>query len=279
MFDVTNTANPFVWILWLGLVVLVGALIYLGMRPIDWRTRRWGIAIAGVILAVGLLGGLVVPFAAQTTGGSTPAPSGATAISTVQTATFVTGETFLANTNTIQVDIVYNSTGHVFCVEATNATCAATAHTYVNIPFKLSRSDTINATYGFNAVVNSIFTLTPSGATTAYSPIAYTAASSTSGGVWQMKWSAGSLAGAFPSQQNAPTVATGVAPDLVGVGAFGGTSLTLGITLGGANSTSGNFINGATIYNTYSCQIVFSGGGGVTPASDTVSFLLLGIHA
>jgi hypothetical protein len=265
------------WLLVVGIVAAIGGFIY----AVWMRASVKGLQTGVVVLAVGVVTILVASFAAPTTGSVStqppPQPT-ASAIVSVNTAMLQTNASWAPATHTLTYKVADQSGKYYLC--ATNNSAAGTGcskgstPTFLGVPLSFARGDSGNFSAGFYTTINGIPTATPSGGTTAYSVIGYTAATSTSGGVWQISYSSGSLKGANPSQ-NAPSVASGLGPNLVGVGAFGTASEYLGFTLAGTNSTSSGFTGtGYAQYTTESFTIAFSGGAGATPAAITVDIIL-----
>lgn len=287
LFDPTTAGGL---IFWIGMIIFLAAAVIgaalVGLRNVKFaRSMIWPIIIGLVVVGVGLLVGFATP---APTASSAPSIPGATVNTVVNSANFVGGETWTPSTNTVVVSLVYNSTaGGVFVAPKvgftgsgsnTGEACGSSTacHQYVVIPAKLARTDSINQTAGFTLQVNGIPTLTSTGSNpTVYAPIGYTAATSTSGGVWKIAWSAGSLSGISPSQ-NAPSVTSGVGANVVGVPAFGSYSTALSLTLGGGNTTAGVWGSLAQNYTTYTSTINVTGGSGSTPAFLTVQWILIG---
>ncbi|MDE1821567.1 MAG: hypothetical protein KGI98_12070 [Euryarchaeota archaeon] len=278
--SLTDFTQLYSWLFLIGIAVVVITLavwgLVRGVRP----TRVLGAFAVGVVIIVAAVFGAQLFGTALCTTNCAPAPAPATATTAVSivSANFVTGETLQLSPLTVNVDLVFNTSSAAFCVTNVLQKCPAAAHNYVVIPVQLSRTDNINATYGFTTALNNIPTLTNSSTGLVFAPIGYTAATSTSPGIWKVQWNAGSISGTNPTQ-NAPSVTSGVGSDLVGVPAFGSKVVALSLSLAGGNSTTGTFGYMANGYATYPMQIAIGGGGGATPSFVTVNFVFLGTHA
>jgi len=281
-------ANIWDGILVLAIVFLVIAALGSILALIQGAVRegKWigGIFVSlfAVFLLVSVFGATFAPVSTACTPGTagcpvTPAPTGASAISSVVTGSLQGCVSFNSQSNTFTVPLVWNTTGKYFAC-GTSVGFTGSMPKYVVLWFSLARADTLNSTYGFTGVTNGIYTLTNSTTSIAYSPIGYTAATSSANGQWLIKWNAGSTSGAYPSQ-NAPSVTSGVGSTLVGVPAFGSKTMAYSFCLAGSNSTSGNFYYSATTFASYSFNIAFGGGSGVTPTQYTVATTVIGSHA
>lgn len=289
MASLTNFATAGGLAFLIGIMVLIVAGILAAVAAVMRQAKM--IKVVGITVALGvtvLVSGVLIA-------ALTPAPTaivasvpGTTVNTVVNSANFVTGQIWTPSTNAVTVSLVYNSTGAKiftaptvgFTGSGTNAkeACGSSTacHGYVVIPMKLARTDSVNQTAGFTLTINGIPTLTSTGSNpTLYSPVGYTAASTTSGGVWKISWSAGSLNGINPSQ-NAPTVTSGVAANVVGVQAFNSYSTVLSIALGGNSSTSGTWGTLAQNFTTYATTVAVTGGAGSTPAAITINWILIG---
>jgi hypothetical protein len=238
------------------------------------------IAIVAVVVILLVLSavGVITLFPAAQQKQSQPV-AGASAIASIVTGDLQTNSSYAPASHTLTFKLAYDTSTSAYYDVLANTSNDVISHApqFINVPIQLSRSDALNSSAGFNIVVNSLPTGTASGTTTAYSPIGYTASTSTSGGVWQFTFSAGSLKDSHPSQ-NAPTVASGLGPDLIGVSSFSSSTVTLGFTLAGGNSTSAAFAStGYAQYTTeqFSIAISGSGTGTVTPAAILVDLILI----
>lgn len=267
----------------IGLVLLlVGGL---GNYRASAGVAIGSLGIAGLLTVVAILGAPTPIAGCVTSCGGT---SGTPASFAVSFGTLPTGATYYPASETIQAQIQANTTASAFCLHNTNASACpfatastANGHGYLLIPITLSRTDFGNFTAGATLCLNNIPTLIPPGGSAAYSWVGYTAATTSSGGIWKVSWTTGSLAGANPTQ-NAPAVTSGVGCNTVGVPAFGSKATSLVIDLGGANSTGFNFETAMTLLTNYPLTLSISGAAGttVTPtASYTIEAIPIGIHS
>jgi len=268
----------YAWLFFVGILFVVGGVLAYGLVHGVKPTHALMVGVVGGLLVFGAyLGAQAAPTVCTVGCAVTPAPTSASIAVTVTSANFVTGQTLTLSPLSVSIDLVYNTTSSAFCVTNVLQKCPAAAHNYAVLPLVLSRTDNINATYGFTTTINGIPTLTNSSTGLVFSPVGYTSATSTSPGIWKLQWSAGSIANTNPTQ-NAPSVTSGVG-NLVGVPAFGSKAVALSVAFAGGNSTTGTFGWMATGYATYPMQIAFGGGGGATPAIVTVNFVFLGTHS
>lgn len=272
-----------------GIVIAIigGILLAVFVATRNVKIIKGGVAT--VLVGLALVG--IGVFAASL-GPATPPPAatvpGTTVNTVVNSANFQTGQVWTPASTAVTVSLVYNSTAGTINVapkvgftgsgsnsgEACGTSTAC--HGYIVIPLKLARTDSVNQTAGFTLKLNGIPTLTSTGSNpTLYSTIGYTASTTTSGGVWKVSWSAGSLAGINPSE-NAPTVTSGVAGNVVGVQAFNSYTTVFSATLGGTNSTSGVWGTLAQNFTTYTSTLSITGGGGSTPSAITINWIEIG---
>lgn len=285
MVDIWNPNNWQFWGLIGGLIVLIGGIVWAA-------TTRSVKSVAGglIVVVVGgllLFGSIGASFSTQTTtglpcpGAGCPVNTTGTAIVGFTTTGYPTGEaaalTYVANTHTIDLETLYNDTNSALIVETSQSSTLGKVF-YLN--FTYSRSDAGNFTAGFTSQIVGIPELTDSSNGLQYAPIGYVAASSTSGGVWQILYDAtygGAFSGTYPSV-NAPS-ATSTQADLTGVTSFGTAKLSMKFTMAGntgSGSTSGLFGTLATEFTDYSFQVSFAGGAGTTPSSYTINFEFAG---
>ena len=288
MFSTDFTQLP-AWIWLVGVIVVIAGAVWAAwMRSVKGLTTGMVVVVVGVVLI--LLGGAISPAAANAGGTPTPSPSACATCSgivSVQTKGLVAGaaqtnaSSYNSATHTITEYIGYDTSTNAFVAVHSNGTGAfAVAGTYLVIPLSIARSDVNNQTAGFNVAVTGVPTFTPSGSSTTYSILGYSAASGSSGGTWAFTFGAGSLKGSSPSQA-APSVTTGLGPDLVGVPVFGSATAYIYMPLAGQNSTvapTSAQINGAggiTPFSTYTFDVSVSGGAGATPSTIAVNLVYL----
>ncbi len=283
--SLTDFTQVWAWVLVAGFLIIVFVIIAAALATgVGPKKIIGGVALGIAFVGVAWLGAFLQPAPACVTNcGTAPVAGASVAVSLPFSASYPTGQTLTVSPLSVTADLVMNSstTAGVMCLQngvgSTHA-CAATAHNYEVIPVKLSRTDNINATAGFTICINSIATLTNSSTGIVYSPLGYTAATSSSPGIWKVQWNTGSIGGANPTQP-APATLSGVACDLVGVPAFGSATVTLSISLPGSNSTSANFGYLATQYSNYPFTLSVTGQSGAaaaTPASIPVNEVFTG---
>jgi hypothetical protein len=273
----TNLATYFLII---GVILVIAGIVLMA-----WMHKTVKAIAAGLVtFAVGALL-VLVAFGTAPTSLAGPAPvnnvPGTSAIATFSTTGYWTGQTaamtYLASSHTINLDFGYNKTASAFEVYTSAAHTVTAAYEVFWLNFTYSRSDAINQTAGFYSQITGIPTVVPTSSSTAYSPIGYTAATSTSGGVWSINYDAtygGSFSGTQPNV-NAPTV-TSTQLDLTGVAPFGSAKLSMKFTMAGNGGTSGLAYSALTQYASYPFNVVFTGGQGVTPTQYTVNLVYLG---
>lgn len=259
------------FVMGLVLVALAFVLIFVlrgkGMRP------AVGVGLLGVVVIVlGLVGGALAP-AATTTPPIAP-PAAACAVQLASAPALATGETWNTISNTLTVDLVYNKTSNFFFVSSTVGASTSKPN-YVLFPIKLVRTDPINQTFSFPVSIASIPTANSLGATpTTYSVVGNTPATSTTPGIWQAYFSAGTLANQKPTV-SAPSVSTNVISDGTPVTSFGSVTSVLHISLAGGNSTSAPTLFAEALQNYTSYPMTVSVGNG-SPSLLTIDFILIG---
>jgi hypothetical protein len=251
------------WAFLAGIVVILAGFIWAAI------TRELK-AVLSSLVVIGV--GVVVAFIAVSV--PVAAPSSVVHQGPQYTAIFSSGTGTSSNltlnsaTHTLTLVDAYYAAGSTYAIpKSGSSTVNAASPTTFSIGVHLARSDPNNQTAGFDITVADLPTLTNATTGTIYSPIAYTAATSASPGVWSIVYTNGSLSGDHPSV-NAPSVTT-LNPDLLGVPAFSGAQVTLTFTLGGAG-----FHYLTTAYASYSFSIEISDGT-ATPAAYTVTITTL----
>ncbi len=221
-----DPTTPWFYVMLIGIILVVIVLVAAAlMRQIHVKATLGLVGVGCVLIIAARLGPLAFPapstacVAGWTVSGCSASSANPVSFSSiVNTGILQSGVSCNTITDVCTVDVVYNSTAAALYVAPklgftgsgsnTGEACGSSTacKTFVNLPFKLVRTDTYNATQAVTAVQNGIPTLTSTGSNpTAYAPIGYTAQTSSAPGTWQEKWSVGSLSGTFPSQ-NAPTV-------------------------------------------------------------------------
>jgi len=282
--SLTDFTQIWAWLLVAGFLIVVfvvaAAAMATGVGP---KKILGGVAFGIILIGVAWLGSFLQPTPACVTNCTTGPVAGASVAVSLPSGGYPSGQTLSVSPLAVTDDLVMNSStaAGAMCLQngaGASHACAATAHNYEVIPVKLSRTDNINATAGFTICINSIATLTNSSTGIVYSPLGYTAATSSSPGIWKVQWNTGSIGGANPVQP-APQTLSGVACDLVGVPAFGSLTAVLSISLPGSNSTSANFGYLATQYSNYPFTLSVTGANGAaasTPASIPINEVFTG---
>lgn len=257
------------------LLVIGGVLSFFALRGrIHWAMNVTAIVAGGLLF----FGGAWVA-AAMVGGGPAPnaPPTAGVLVQLASSPGLLAGETWNSITNTMTVDVVYNTSTNAWMVQ--NVLTGVASHpNWVNLPLKLVRSDAINATYAFPVSVTSIPTFNSLGTNpTTYSFVGYTSATSTSPGIWQVFFSAGTLANQKPTV-SAPGVATNVLNDPCAVNAFNSLSPILKVSLGGGNSTSAPTLSAEAVQN-YTTYPMTIGIGQGSPSGVTLDFIPIGWHS
>lgn len=283
--SLTDFTQIWAWLLVGGIaiiaIVVVAGYMATGVGP---KKIAGGVGVGLVVVLIAFVGAQVSVVSTGSIVNQCLPSQGCTAavsVSLPNSANYPTGQTLNLNPLSVTVDTVMNATtaAGAMCLQngvgATHA-CAASAHNYIVLPVKLSRTDNYNATAGFTICINGISTLTNSSTGIVYSSLGYVAATTSSPGIWKVQWNTGSIGGANPTNP-APATLSGVACDLVGVPAFSSATVVLSISLPGSNSTSANFGYLATQYSNYGFTLAVSGGSGATPASVPVNIVFTGV--
>lgn len=258
-----------------GILALVGFILAYTRVSVKGGSALGGAGIIAIVLIV-LIYPLVSVAPASIASSTCPVTGGCT-VNTLENSalSLASGETWSSSTNTLTVDIVYNSTGSALHVCAAVTPCASTTNNYVLLPLKLIRTDTYNGTAAFAMNIATVPTVTSLGTSpTVYSFLGYKAATGTTPATWQAYWSAGTTASLNPTVV-APTVTTNILPDSVPVTSFSSTVNVLHVSLAGGNSTSAPFAWGQALlnYTTYPMTLSI---GSSTPSIVTINFVVIG---
>jgi hypothetical protein len=237
------------------------------------RRNKKGSAVAVAVIAVvvifalillGLYVAGVIPSASSSKPAPQPTPApGASVITTIPSGDYTGNLSVNTATHVISGAINWDSVSSDFVLGAHHG-----APTTFGISVQMSRSDGLNSSAGFNVGISNIPTAANTSSGTFYSPIAYTAATSSAPGIWSIVYTNGSLNGQKPSVAAPSTVTTN--PDLLGVAAYGSGIVKMTFALGG----SGFYNLQPAQYSSYSFTITVSGAGSgmtATPSSWTVT--------
>lgn len=284
---VLDLSTPAGWLFWGGAFVLaIGVIVGLanwfgGKTP---KGFGWAIALVVVGFVVLLVGqGTVGYFAPASSTNVQPAPSSAAITSYVSTTGFPSGGnltnalTWNQGTATVQGYLVYNSTSGALVNAAKNGSTYKEPN-YLVLPIHSARTDPVNQTYLFTYTVASVSTFQSLGTSpTTCSFIGFTQATSTQTGQWGVYWDHGQNANQ-KGQQNAPSVASNVAPDPTAIQGFGAVTNGVHLSLAGGNGTAfgGSCMSAVSLYTTYTETISI---GNSNPSVITLDLSVVAIHA
>jgi hypothetical protein len=269
--DLTST----VLIAMAAVIALVGFVLAYTKVSVRGGSAVGASGIIAVVLIV-----LIYPLisAAPTAIVSSTCPvAGGCAVNTLENAApaLISGESWSSVTNTLTVDVVFNSTGDALHVCAAVTPCASSTAEYVLLPLKLIRTDSYNGTAAFPMNVASTPCLSSLGSSpTTYCFVGYKAATGTTPATYQIFWSAGTTASLNPTVV-APTVTTNILPDSLPVTAFSSALNVLHISLAGSNSTSAPLAWGQALQNFTSYPETISIGSS-SPSLVTIQFVVIG---
>lgn len=225
--------------------------------------------VLGTLMAIGvvvsLAGGVLIGAQTASTsggGGGTPPVSTSQMSVVVSTSPALPSACTLYSTSYYaNCNFEYNKTSNAFCLVSSFASSNAckTGANYLLLGFKLIRIDSANTTVAFPNTLNQIPTANSLGSSPqTYSVLGFTAATSTSPGVWQVFPSYGSLANQKPTV-TAPSVNSNVETTNCPIGQFGTQTNVWHMSLAGSNSTSAplTFAEALTNYTAYPVQFTF----------------------
>lgn len=279
--SLTDFTQIWAWLLVGGVLVLVfgliGAYLATGVGP------RKVIAVGGIaatLILVAIAGAWFSSPVSASTGGAINTSGLYTFSVSLPSSGYPAGQTLNLAPLSITADVVGNTStaAGALCLQngaGASHACAATAHNYIVVPVKISRTDNFNYTAGATVCISGLPLLTNASTGIQYGPVGYVTQTSSSPGIWKVQWSSGSIGGANPTQP-APQTTSNVACNLVGVPAFGSATPVLSLSLGGSNSTSANWAYLATQYSSYPVTVTISGGAGSTPASFPINIVFTG---
>lgn len=299
LFDFTN--DP--WGALLFVIGLIGFIILALALSFHW-VKGQPKAIAGgfIVLAVLMFIGFLIASGITTTPAQQAAPAGATLAGYILNSALPSGCS-VNNANPqapIETcDVVYNYSANCFFTSTSNASSVGSsgyaypgsagcghasgaqkyAPSYILLGIHVARTDALNSTYGFTVTISSIPTITTTSTTyPTLSPIVgYVPATSSAASYWLTKPNAGSLNGQYPPQ-SAPSVTTGVGANVIGISAFGSTSVTYNETLPGNGGAPApfNLYTAMPAYATYSQTWTFQN---ASPVTYTLEIVVIGEHA
>ena len=258
--NVTDFSQTAVWLFWVGVLAIVGGVLWATMQRSlkAMETALIAIVLGAILLSVSTL--VAVP--TSTTGPPVIVVPGATGVFTVGSAGLSGNLTVNSASHTITGAMFWNATLGNFVLGSLGGGKGGGKESTFTIPVSIGRSDALNATAGFNVIVANLPTQANVTNGIVYSPIAYTPATGTASGAWSIAYSAGSITAPNVA---APAVTT-MNPDLIGVPAFGSKSVSITFTLAGAGFNALQIAQ----YSGFSFTIEVTGGSGVTPSAYTV---------